>query len=416
MASRKSRAITAALAASLIAVTGSGCATSGLGSLPLPAPGIGSGGYLINAVFSNALNLPGRAKVKLAGADIGQLETTVARNYTAVTTLRIMDGARIPVGSVAELRSATPLGDVFVAIKPPTPLDPATPLLKGGDTIGLESTAAAATVESVLSSAALLVNGGAVQNFTNFVNGAGQATGDQGRAFGNLISQSNELLGKLNARSGEIETALRETSLLADRLDARSAALTDVLAAAGPATDTLVDNTSQIADLVEQLGATSRQLARFPSIAGTDDSGHSFIKDANTIAGSWNDVATDPDTSLYALNRLMAPLIKSTAGPAIAVHVSIDRLVWGSMPDAGFKGDPAFHGPKRYDWAKLAGSIKYALWRLQERVVGRGPDSDMGQAPWESLGPAIPPTPAEEEAAAQPVPGVQGALGQGPTP
>ncbi|MFL0180915.1 MULTISPECIES: MCE family protein [unclassified Mycobacterium] len=402
---RTPRTALALLCSAVVASSAVGCGTSGLDSLPLPAPGIGSGGYLITAVFANALNLPGHAKVKLSGADIGQMESMIARNYTAVTTLRIMDGVRIPVGSTAELRSATPLGDVFVAIKPPVPVDQSAPLLKGGDAIGLESTTSAATVESVLSSAALLVNGGAVQNFTNIVNGAGKATGDQGKAFGKLINQSNDLLAKLNARSGEIETALRETSRLADQLDSRSAALTDVLNAAGPATDTLVDNTSQIADLVEQLGATSRQLARFPSIAGTDDSGHSFIKDANILAGAWNDVATDPSTSLAALNRLMAPFIKMTAGSGVSVHASVDRLVWGSMPDAGFKGDPAFHGPKRYDWAKMAGSIKYALWRLQERVVGRGPDTDMGQAPWTAVGPPIPPTPAEVEMEdAEPVP------------
>ncbi|MBS9535688.1 MCE family protein [Mycobacterium sp. M1] len=413
---RRKRLVAAAVTATLVAGTGSGCATSGLDSLPLPAPGVGSGGYLITAVFANALNLPAHAKVKLAGADIGQLETMVARNYTAVTTLRIMDGARIPVGSTAELRSATPLGDVFVAVKPPVPLDPGAPLLKGGDTIGLDSTASAATVESVLSSAALLVNGGAVQNFTNIVNGAGKATGDQGKAFGNLINQSNELLGKLNARSSEIEAALSQTSVLAERLDSRSAALTEVLAAASPATDTLVENTGKIADLVEQVGATTRQLARFPSIAGTDDSGHSFIKDANVTAAAFNDVATDPNTSLAALNRLMAPIIKSTTSAGISVHVSLDRLVWGSMPDAGFKGDPVFHGPKRYDWAKLAGSIKYVLWRLQERVVGRGPESEMGQVPWGPIGPPFPAQPAEEQAAAQPNPGEQGPLGQGPTP
>jgi virulence factor Mce-like protein len=409
---RVSQSIAALLCGAVVASSAAGCGTSGLDSLPLPAPGIGSGGYLLTAVFANALNLPGHAKVKLSGADVGQMESMVARNYTAVTTLRIMDGVRIPVGSTAELRSATPLGDVFVAIKLPTGGDPSAPLLKGGDTIGLESTASAATVESVLSSAALLVNGGAVQNFTNLVNGAGKATGDQGKAFGKLLNQSNDLLAKLNARSGEIESALRETSRLADALDSRSAALTDVLNAAGPATDTLADNTSQIADLVEQLGATSRQLARFPSLAGTDDSGHSFIKDANVLAGAWNDVATDPNTSLYALNRLMAPFIKMMPNGGASVHASVDRLVWGSMPDAGFKGDPAFHGPKRYDWAKLAGSIKFTLWRLQERVVGRGPDSDMGQAPWMAVGPPIPPTPAEIDAAAT----EPGPPGQGPTP
>lgn len=400
MITRRTRTAVLVLVCSTVVASSAACG-SGLDSLPLPAPGIGSGGYRVTAVFANALNLPAHAKVKLAGADVGQLESMEARNYTAVTTLRIMDGVRIPVGSTVELRSATPLGDVFVAIKPPAEVDPSAPLLKAGDTIGLDSTASASTVESVLSSAALLVNGGAVQNFTNIVNGAGKATGDQGKAFGKLIGQSNDLLAKLNARSGEIESALRQTSDLADRLDARSAALTEVLEAASPATDTLVDNTTALADLVEQLGATSRQLARFPSIAGTDDSGHSFVIDANTIAKSWNDVATDPDTSLWALNRMMAPLIKVTPSAAISTTVSVDRLVWGSMPDAGFKGDPAFHGPKRYDWAKLAGSIKYALWRLQERVVGRGPDSDMGQAPWTAVGPPIPPTPSEEEVAAQ---------------
>ena len=60
--------------ATAVCLTVSGCASEGLASLPLPAPGAGSGGYTLTAVFSNALNLPANAKVKLAGADVGQLE------------------------------------------------------------------------------------------------------------------------------------------------------------------------------------------------------------------------------------------------------------------------------------------------------------------------------------------------------
>jgi len=161
-----------------------GCSSNGLSSLPLPAPTVGTGGYRLTAIFSNALNLPANAKVKLAGADVGQMESMVARNYTAVTTIRVMDGVRLPKGSTVELRSATPLGDVFIALKPPADASATTPLLKDGDTIGLDSTTAAATVESVLSSAAVLVNGGAVRNLTNVINGMGKATGDQGQASG----------------------------------------------------------------------------------------------------------------------------------------------------------------------------------------------------------------------------------------
>lgn len=394
-------ALAVALAATLAC---SGCATNGLASLPLPAPGMGSGGYLLNAVFSNALNLPAHAKVKLAGADVGQLEAMVARNYTAVTTLRIMDGVRVPVGSTAELRSATPLGDVFVAIKPPAPPDPAAPLLKGGDTIGLTDTRAAATVESVLSSAALLVNGGAVRNFTNIVNGAGKATGDQGQAFGDLINRTNALLAKLNARSDQIDAAVTETAGLADRLDGKTEAIDEILRAVRPATDVLSGNADEVSDVVEQLGATTRQLSRFPSVAGTDTTGRSVIKDANTIAAAWNDVVLSPDTSLAGLNRLIPPFVKTTAGPAISVRGSFDRLVIGSRPDPGFKGDPVFHGPMRPDWNKMVGTIKYALWRLQERVVGRGPNTPMGQSPWTPVGPPLPPAPAGEAPPAPPGP------------
>ncbi|MCH9736378.1 MAG: MlaD family protein [Actinomycetia bacterium] len=408
---RIKRAIATAVAA---ATATTGCSV-GLGDLPLPAPGIGAGGgYMITAVFANALNLPDKANVKLSGADVGQLHSLVAKNYTAVAELQIRDGVQIPVGSTVELRSATPLGDVFVAIKPPTPPKPGAPLLKDGDTVGLESTAEAATVEGVLSSAAIVANGGTIRNLTNLLNGAGRATGDQGEALGNLINLSDEVLGKLNVRSGEIEAALTETSALADRLDEKNPELTNILEAVGPATDVLAANTSQITDVVVQLGAVTRQLGRFPSIAGTDDSGRSIIGDMNTLSRAWNDVAQSPDTNLAALNRLMPPLIKVTSGSSISLTVGIDRLVLGSIPDIGFKGDPAFHGPKRGDWATMVGSIKYVLWRVQERVVGQGPDSPMGQIQWAPAGSPLPPTPAEGTPHGPPPTAAPAASGQEP--
>ena len=140
------RRVAVASVVAALSVTTASCATSGISSLPLPAPGVGSGGYTITAIFSNALNVPADAKVKLAGADVGQMASMVARNYTAVTTLRIMDGVRLPKGSTAELRSATPLGDVFISLRPPADAPSDAPLLQNGDTIGLESTTAAATV------------------------------------------------------------------------------------------------------------------------------------------------------------------------------------------------------------------------------------------------------------------------------
>jgi len=147
-----------------------------------------------------------------------------------------------------------------------------------------------------------------------------------------------------------------------------------VMAQARPAVDTLAGQADAAADLVERFGAISDQARKFPSIAGTDTSGRSMIADANTIANAWNEVALAPDATLYKLNRLMPPFIKTMSGQAIALDASIDRLVLGHIPDIGFAGDPGLHGPKWSDWHQLVGTLKYTLLRLQERVVGKGPD------------------------------------------
>ena len=59
--------------AAAVSMTTAGCATNGLASLPLPHPGLSEGGYTLTAIFENALNVPALAKVRLAGADVGQL-------------------------------------------------------------------------------------------------------------------------------------------------------------------------------------------------------------------------------------------------------------------------------------------------------------------------------------------------------
>lgn len=367
------RCLCAAFAVALPLAT-AGCATSGLASLPLPHPGEGPGGYTLTAVFANALNLPAFATVRLAGADVGQLETLEARDYTAVATLRIRDGVRLPEGTTVELRSATPLGDVFVAVKPPPDAPPDAPLLSDGDTIGIESTAAAATVENLLTGAAVLVNGGAVQNLTDIINGAGKAAGaDGGRNFRQLVDRTTELLDTMNARSGQLADSLTALSGLSASIDGKRQELADLMTAAAPATDTLAAHTTQIADLIVAAGATGELVGRFPSIAGTDTSGRSVIADLDTISAALNDVVLDPSASLAGVNRVMPPIIKASAGNSLSLRGTVDRLILGHIPDIGFPGDPGFHGPKWSTFNQLIGSFKYTLLRLQERVVGRGP-------------------------------------------
>src|SRR5262249_24871726 len=81
---------------------------------------------------------------------------------TAVAYVDIAGGSRLPDNTRAELRQATPLGDIYIALVPPEGRtgDPPGTLLRDGDTIPLHNTAPADNVEDVLRSVSDLVAGG----------------------------------------------------------------------------------------------------------------------------------------------------------------------------------------------------------------------------------------------------------------
>ena len=262
-------------------VTGAvaGC-SAGVEQLPLPAPGLRGPSYELSAEFTNALNLPDRAKVRVGGADVGEVVAMTARDYVAVVHMRIQEGIRLPRGTVAELRSATPLGDVFVALEPPPPDGSPGGQLHDGDVIPRESTAAAATVEQVLATTSMLVNGGVIRNLTRLLNGVGGAVGKDGEGLTSLIRESRSLVSAMAGRSDEIRTVLEQTAALADELNARSGTINDLLDSSGPALLTIADNTNAIVGLINQLGAITSQLQKFPSIQGTDTRGNAQVVEA----------------------------------------------------------------------------------------------------------------------------------------
>lgn len=362
------RMIRAALAAGL-SVLLAGCA-AGLDAVPLPAPGTGGPSYLLTAVFSNALNLPAKAKVKLYGADIGEVASIRARNFTAEVDLRIRSDVPLYAGATAELRSATLLGNVFVQIRPDPQQRPDTDRLHAGDTIPLQDTAAAPTVEELLNSMAMLVNGGTIGYLVKTVNGAGQALGGRGAKVETLLAETRTLLARLTARSAQLDRALRNTADMAAAMAARRDTLDASLTAAAPALAVIADNTTQLTELADRVGHIADQLARFPSVAGTD--ARSLTADLNTLAGVFNDISVDPELSLYAFNRLLGILIKATNSTSGHARVALSKLTLAPWPDLNYPGDPGFHWTDGTDWHQMIGSLRYEWNVLLNRIYGPG--------------------------------------------
>ncbi|MBH0776351.1 MCE family protein [Nocardia bovistercoris] len=358
-------ALTAILAA--LGVAAAGCSVS-LDRLPLPAPGLGSGSYALTATFTNALNLPMKAKVKLNGADIGQVESMTARDYTAVVTMRIREEVTLPVGTTAQLRSATPMGDVFVAVDPPKTPVPGGDTLHDGATIPVGDTSAAATIEEVLSRASLLVSGGAIENLTHVVTALGEYADGRGERLANLIQQTRQLLANLASRTGHINEVLTVAADLSDTVAAQQSSISAAVGAAGPAMEVLGDNTDGLIDLVGRINTITEQLARFPSIQGTNNG--SMSEDIDLLSKGLNDAATNPEADLTALNSILATVIKVTSASSAHVGVDVVKLAVGAVPDPGFPGQPGARLPDTTDWTAFVGSLQYMLGRLNGRLNG----------------------------------------------
>ncbi|MFD3459520.1 MlaD family protein [Nocardia fluminea] len=350
--------------AAAITLSATGCAT-GLDQLPLPAPGLGSDTYTLTAAFSNALNLPEKAKVTLNGADIGQVESMSARDYTALVTLRITSSVRLPVGTSAQLRSATPMGDVFVAMKPPPVVEPGTAVLGDGGAIALESTSAASTIEEMLTRASLLVNGGTIQYLTTVVAALSEHVGGRGDRLAALLDETRALLGSLSARTDQINGVLYAATDLSGTLAAQQATLADTVAAAGPAVEVLAENTDSLVTLVDRVHTITTQLARFPSVQGTNTT--SMAANINQLAAGLNAAALNPQADLGAVNDMIKIVLKMISGPNGHVAVDIAEL---AIPDPANPGGVGGRAPDITDWTAFVGSLQHMIDRLNGRLTG----------------------------------------------
>lgn len=360
--------VTRFLAAAAVAVcTATGCSAS-LDELPLPAPGVPGDSWSLTATFANALNLPAKAKVRFNGADIGLVESMVARDYTAVVTMRIRPEVQLPAGTTAELRSATPMGDVYIALAAPQSPPSDGGLLRDGATIPIESTSAAATIEEVLSRSSLLVNGGAIKNLTEIAQALGEHLDGRGDRVAAVLDRTRRLLETLTARSGQIDAILTDAAALSTTLGDQHTALGDAVAAAQPATQVLGAETDSIIALVDRVHAITVQLARFPSIQGTNQG--SMVADINGLAAGLNAAALNPEADLGTLNDILSIVLKVTNGSSAHADIDVAQLALGAVPDPNFPGDPGARLPDATDWTAFVGSLQYMLGRLGGRLNG----------------------------------------------
>lgn len=309
--------LTGALAATAVLLAGCSVSAS---DLPLPGGDVSGETYEVNAVFTDALNLPEKARVKLDGVVVGTVESISAKDFSARVRMVVQKSVQLPQGTTAELRQATPLGDVFVALHRPASGGPA---LAPGATLGLGSTSSAATVEDTLAALSTLINGGGLGQLKTITNEVNKAlSGKTGQAR-DLIGQLGTTVKTLNARTGDINRILASaqslTALAQQRQGTIDAALSDIT----PALKVLADQTGKFTEVLSKVA----------------DAGETGQK-----------VLTETSSDLKSMLNDLGPVLdgfaglKDNLGPTLRTLVVLGKLVEGATKGESGAGDARFAG------------------------------------------------------------------------
>ena len=105
---------------------------------------IGGNTYLLEARFANAGGLHIGSSVLVAGVTVGRVDAVRVdpTDFSAIATLRILTGLRLPTDSMASIKTTGLIGDKYVSLSPgadETFLEPGTRITMTESSVDLES-------------------------------------------------------------------------------------------------------------------------------------------------------------------------------------------------------------------------------------------------------------------------------------
>lgn len=357
------RARRAVIALAAVAAVG---ATSGCGltveKLWLPSPGLSGDTYTVRAVFENALNLPDQAKVKIGGSDVGVVSNIRTENFQAIVDLTIRSDIKLPRNSTAELRQATPLGDVFVAVSKPR-ADQAQGELKGGDTIAIDKTSAGASVEELLLSISLLFNGGGIASLAKLTAEMDSIVGGRGDQLAHLLNEMTGVIGSLNDNSARVDRVLGEFSTLANAIEAKHNDLGQVADSLPQMIGAIAENNRAIGDLLTKISTASAALGDYADTS--TEQLDSLLDNTRKLMSALATTGDNLGLSLDALREIRPAVDATFKGNTLAAYVNITNLDYAVLTAPG----TAKHFDLR-DIQDFAGSLVQVLQIIQNRVGG----------------------------------------------
>lgn len=183
----------------------------------MPGTGVGGPTYRLDLEFDSLLSLPAGAEVRTNGAKVGSLQSITLSDASAVAHIEVSDAVELPHGTRAELRQTSVLGDIYIALIPPTAVGD--DVLGDGDVIPLADTDPGPQIEDVLARMADFVNAGSVTRLQDAIAELNKSLPSDVAELRGMSEFGSAALNETADNIDALDRTLQATARLTGRLD-----------------------------------------------------------------------------------------------------------------------------------------------------------------------------------------------------
>jgi phospholipid/cholesterol/gamma-HCH transport system substrate-binding protein len=271
----------------LVATVLSGCAWGGLNSLTLPGTeGGGDGAFEIQAQLPDVATLQENSRVRVGDVNVGTVTKIERQGWHALITMSLNGDVEIPANAVATVGQTSLLGSAHVELAAPGDVAPQG-RLRGGSVIRLASGGAYPNTEQTLAALSLLLNGGGLGQVQDITEALGTAFAGREADLRSVIDQLDEVMGRLNAQTGDIIAASESLNGLAGQFAADKPVLDNALRTIPDALNVLAEQRTNLADALDAFGKFSALTA--DTVDQSKDNLVAELKDLGPVLKSLGD-------------------------------------------------------------------------------------------------------------------------------
>lgn len=325
------------LCAAALLVPLAGCGGVSLQNLPKFSEGIGPS-YEVRATFTEVLNLPSDAQVRLGPQVVGQVGDIATRDFRAELVLKIKDGVQLPVGTTAQVRFDNPLGDQYVLLT--LPAQPGTRVLGPGEPLAQQDTSSAASVEDAFAALSAVLNGGGISQLQTIIREFNATFDGNQEQVRQLLTQVDTAVTNLAQGRQTVVDALTAIDDLSRQLGAGSATITAGITELAPAIGVLAQENAELSNLLtnfDQLSVVANRVLR--------ESGQNSVEGVRALLPVLDQLVGVRESIGEDL-RDLAELSRSTAGKVPSDYLQVGLTLGIDLPDGAFApGSPAAVAP-----------------------------------------------------------------------